>query len=213
VDEPGPRALEPGVTFAAHRVHGGFLIDRLPDGRTGRIDAAGWSGLGGPGFVVRAGDAAVASLRVTAPAAVGARAPGAGPELARVEPRWEAGAVRFTVTTDGGAVYRSGPFVRPAGEAGAAALARTAQTNLDLRGVFRADLLDGRNAPVGWLEVRLSPSDGTREFEGAVPRDAVIAGPLLVVALDSEIDWIEGRAIDVYRGTSGGRDQGADRGR
>src|SRR5262249_10740393 len=92
------------------------------------------------------------------------------------------------------------------GRVGVADLSRNVQTNLDLRGVYRATIFDGGDAPVGWFEVRAPSPDAPRVFQGRLPQMPFTAGPALVVALASELDWIEAHTIDVYRGT--GRERG-----
>jgi hypothetical protein len=92
------------------------------------------------------------------------------------------------------------------------ALARTGQTNLDVRGTFRAQVTGSGGEPRGWFEVHVPSPDEPRVFAGALSHAPPEAGPALALALASELDWIEDHTIDVYRGLDRGRD-GTGRGR
>ena len=191
--------LDPSANFAAHRVHGGLAIDRLERASSGFLEGRDF-GM----FVLRAGDALVAAMWLTAPATVVARAgsTSAAAVTARVEPSWPEQSIRLTLTTAAGTV-RTGPFARADGLPGMPALARTGQTNLDARGTYRAELTDDGGTPCGWFEVRVPSADESRLFSGVLPRAPIEAGPALALALDSELDWIDDHTIDVYRGRDG----------
>jgi len=61
--------LDPQATFAAHQVHAGFLLDRLPDSDTGIVEPPTWINLSGtPRFRVRTTRGTQGTLRVTSPA-------------------------------------------------------------------------------------------------------------------------------------------------
>jgi hypothetical protein len=197
--------IDPEATFLAHSVHGGLAIDRFDGVPMTRIDARGRGGAA-PTFVVRRDDAALAGLWLRDPAFVVVRAGltlGA-PVTLEVEPGWVDNAIRFRFATQAGR-YHTGPFTRVDGRAGPETFSRTVQTNLDLRGVYRTTVFDAGDAAVGWFELRVPPPDTPRVFQGRLP-PVPLAGPALAVALDSELDWIEARVIDVYRST--GRDRG-----
>jgi hypothetical protein len=86
-------------------------------------------------------------------------------------------------------------------------LSRRAVTTLDTVGLYRAEIRDRGGRPVGWLRVRVSlVDDPPRVWEALLP-PGVGAGlaAATTAALSSEIDWIQDHALDVYRGTSGGR--------
>ena len=94
---------------------------------------------------------------------------------------------------------------------GYSVLSRNAQTVLDVRGSYEATVLDDAGHIVGWWKTRLQEPYEPRVFEGSIPVSPVDdAG--VAVALNSEVDWIEDRVIDVYRGTSGGRIDGRSSG-
>src|SRR5262250_2598557 len=86
--------LDPGAIFAAHQVHDGFVIDRIPRGGTGVIEPARWVNWGSPRFRVRVDGVTLADLTLMAPARVEIHetdTPGVG----HVEPAWDDGAVRL----------------------------------------------------------------------------------------------------------------------
>src|SRR5262250_1211670 len=111
---PAP-ALTAGATFAAHQVHNGFLIDKLPSGGTGVVEPARWINWpGSPQFRARAEDAPLGDLWLIAPAHVEVRERGV-PGTAGVEPAWEDGAIRLTFRPATGPPLRSGLFERIGG--------------------------------------------------------------------------------------------------
>jgi hypothetical protein len=201
-----PEQIDPGATFVAHSVHAGFAIDRF-EARSAALDAAGWRGAG-PTFLLRADGRTLAALALSAPASVEVRPASGASIVATIEPSWEDQAIRLAVHTPDGVVLRTSTFDHVGGTAGASVLARSAATTVDLRGVFRAELRDGAGAPAGWFQVTLASPGAPPIFEGALPSDARLVGPALVIALGSEIDWIQDHAIDVYRGSDGRRGLG-----
>jgi hypothetical protein len=187
------------ATFAAHRVHDGFLIDRLQDGGSGVIEPAqllNWQGE----FRVRSQDATLGDLRITAPASVEVREGGAAHDI---QPAWDDGAIRLTLNRTTGAPLHVGPFERINGS-GYSVLSRNAPTLLDVRGTYRAAVVDADGHPVGWWQVNVSEPYEPRLFQGAAPGVSPAVGAGLSLALNSEIDWIENQTLDVYRGTSSG---------
>ena len=78
-------------------------------------------------------------------------------------------------------------------------------TLLDVQGIYRATVYDAHDQPVGWWEVNAVEPFRPRVFAGALPHTSPAAEAGLMLALSSEIDWIEDHALDVYRGNSGGR--------
>jgi len=55
------------------------------------------------------------------------------------------------------------------------------------------------------LQVRILEPYGARLFQGVLPGIPPEEQAGLMLALNSEIDWIENVVTDVHRGTSGGR--------
>ena len=196
---------EPEATLAAHGEHGRLVFDRLLG--TGAAELVVPGGLHWPGtpFELQAGGRSLAVLRAIGPGEVqvdernGDEARAAG----RVEPRWEDGAIRLTLRTPDGQAFETGFFDRPSASGSPEHLCRSAaNTILDVRGKYRAVLRNPSGRSVGWLTIRVDLS-GTpvRSYEGALP-DVITPGlaAATALALDTEIDWIETHAGDVYRG-------------
>ncbi len=202
--------IDPAATFAAHAVHGGLTIDRIEGASGGAMSGRVVGGSFGR-FVAYADDRAIALLRVTGLATVVARTSNdaAAPPDVVVTPSWTADGIRLMVTSSAGTLH-TGQFVRTDGRAGMPTLARTGQTNLDVRGTFRADLRDDRGTPHGWFTVYVPGPDTPRMFVAALADAPIAIGPAMALALVSELDWIDDHTIDVYRGT--GRDRGGGQG-
>jgi len=119
-----------------------------------------------------------------------------------VDAYWEHGAIRLAFKSADGSVVRSDVFERIDGRRTTPVLGRPAETNLDVRGVYRAELHDAGGVSVGWLRVSVSPFDvAPRVYDGSVP--ASVSPQMLTAALarlDAEVDWIEGHAADVNLG-------------
>ena len=204
----GPTALpaselDPQATFVAHRVHDGFLLDRLPASDTGIVEPSTWINLSWtPRFRVRTTRGTQGTLRLTSPARVvidDAEAEPAG----GVAPTWDTGAIHLTLVPAAGPPLRLGPFERIDGSSGYSLLTRNAQTSLDVQGTYRATIRDAHDRQVGWLQVRIVEASGDRLFQGVMPDVSPAEHAGLVLALSSEIDWIENHVLDVHRGTSG----------
>ena len=195
--------LNPEATFAAHQVHAGFVLDRLQRDASGVVEQANINWTGIAKFRVRTAEGTVGDLWLTAPASVTVREAG-GRNAGDVAPAWDNGAIRFTLHPPTGSPLRLGPFERVGGGAGYSVLSRNALTLLDVAGIYRATVFDAHDQPVGWLEVKVVEPFRPRVYEGLLPGTSPTAEAGLMLALNSEIDWIENHALDVYRGTSGG---------
>ncbi len=209
-EPPVPEALvDPEATFVAHAVHGGYVVDCSDHVPLTRVDARGVLGGRGPTFVVHSEQGAVAGIWLEAPAFTVAREGlrDTAPMAVEVRPGWTRQAVQFAVASDAGHFWL-GPFQRVGAGAGMTTLSRAAQTNLDLRGLYRATIVDMKGRPRGWFEVYVPSPDTPRVFEGRLPDASPAFGPALTVALGSELDWIDLHVIDIYRGI-GGRGRGA----
>src|SRR5437762_1623466 len=99
----------------------------------------------------------------------------------------------------------NGFFIERIGGSGYSVLSRNAQTLLDVRGTYRAEILDANDRRVGWWGVHIAEPFEPRLFEGVVPGVSLAMEAGVTLALNSEIDWIEDHTLDVYRGTSSGR--------
>jgi hypothetical protein len=191
--------IDPQVTFAARQVHNGFVIDRLPGGGPGSVVSArllNWDGRAE--FRVSDEGGPIGIVALTAPARVRM---GEG----EIQPSWDDGAIRLTLPEASGATLHLGPFERIGWSGGYSVLSRNARTNLDVVGRYRAVVLDANDEAVGWWEVKVADPIEPRRFQGVLPGVSPLTQAGLVVALDSEIDWIEDHVLDVYRGSSGGR--------
>lgn len=203
-----PVPVDPEATFAAHQEHAGLVIDRLAAGRSGELRPPGWFRRpGAPSFVLVAGGERLAAYWPDTERVVVRRAPSTeAPLVGEVTSSWEQGSIRLALQPVGGPTFRSDPFAREGGGTGTATLTRTAQTVIDVRGTYRATLRDASGAAVGWLRTRITPyQEASRIFDAVLP--AAIQPELAVAAataLNTEIDWIEDHALDVYRGTTGG---------
>jgi len=207
----GPTALpasdlDPQATFAAHQIHDGFLLDRLPEHGTGIVEPSTWVNITAtPRFRVRTTQGPQGTLRLTSPASVVVHDAASKP-AADVVPSWDDGALHLTLRPAAGTPLQLGPFRRISGDSGYSTLTRNAQTSLDIQGVYRATIGDAHDPQLGWLQVRNVDSYGARLYQGVLPGMSPEEQAGLMLALSSEIDWIENRVIDVHRGTSGGRD-------
>src|SRR5262245_35299656 len=139
-----PVPIEPGVNFTAHaEERNSFALDRLPDGRTGSVEAASWFNLSrsSPTYIVTASQQPIAALRLPAPPTVQGRAERTAnaPVLGSNEPSWEDNTVRLALRT-GDTVFQGDVFQRTIIGGGPSTLTRNAQTVLDVRGTFRAAL-------------------------------------------------------------------------
>ena len=203
-----PVPVDPEATFAAHQEHTGLVIDRLARGRSGELRPPGWFRRpGAPSFVLVAdGERIAAFWPDTERVVVRGTASREAPVVGEVTSSWDQGAIRLALQPAGGPAFRSDPFAREGAGTGTATLTRTAQTVIDVRGTYRATLRDSSGKAVGWLRTRITPyQEASRIFDGVLP--AAIQPELAVAAataLNTEIDWIEDHALNVYRGTSGG---------
>lgn len=122
---------------------------------------------------------------------------------ATVDVAWDRGAIRFTFRSPDGLAFTSAPFERIDGRRTTSVLGRAVATELDVPGVYRAEVRDGNGASVGWLQVSVAPGDvPARRYEADVPaaltRETIGAA---LARLDADIDWIEAHAADVHVGT------------
>jgi hypothetical protein len=202
-----PVPVDPDATFAAHREHRGFVVDRLQRGQAARILPGALIRLHGePTWVLEADGETTAAFWVEGGDVLVRHAVDAGGPLAgRVVPAWDDGAVRLHVRNGADEIARTDVFRRTGGGTGPTVLTRAAQTVLDVRGTYEASVQDARGAKVGWMRVRIGPyQEAPQIYEASLPD--TIPPPLVAaatVALGIEIDWIEEHAIDVYRGPGG----------
>lgn len=202
-----PISLDAEATFTAHRERGGLAIDRARAAEPVVLEAQSWFRTrGGPTFVLRVGKDRVAELSLVGSGRALVRRPTEPATTSQVDGAWDDGAIRLTFVPAGVPPFHTDVFARE-GVGAPAALSRTAETILDVRGTYRASVRDSQGAPVGWFRVRVGPyQPAPRIYDARLPAeidDGLAAAAALL--LDTEISWIEDHALDVYRGTGGDR--------
>ena len=210
----GPRIVpvDAAASFALHQEGRRFYVDKPAATPAATIGPATLlRGPGDPMFAWRDGERVRAAYWLTGTNAVTVRQ---GPALTaatrgRVVPSWDDNAIRLRLEPPEGEVYLSDVFVRVEPGVGPRMLSRVAATVLDVRGTYRAVLRDTAGAEVGWLRVRVGPyQPSERVYDAVLPdrieNDLAVAAML---ALASEITWIESQSYDVYQGRTGPLDQ------
>ena len=195
-------AIERGVTFAAHDVHGGLVVDHWAGGAPGELQPASWFRWpGGPSHVLRTGGTEGAALWLGAPGRATVRSGPTtdAPITGRVEPSWDDNAIRLTITPAVGPPIRSDVFTRLDLGAGPDELSRITTQWALVRGTYQAALRTPDGKQVGWLRAQVGlHQDGFVGYEGVLPAtvdQGLAAGA--ASALGSEIYWIAERTIDV----------------
>lgn len=192
---PKSRLADPSIDFAAHPGYRGLVVDRMEGGQTAvLVRAHSTPSSAGPTHLLQTDGTTIAALwvadhnHITVRQTPDAAAPFVGDVLAS----WRHGALRLTFHSADGASFHTSRFDRIDGEQFPNILDREMYSVMDLPGVYRAELRDARNVPVGWLRVRILPYQGLpRDYTADVP--GPLNGPLAVGAValvDSEIDSI-----------------------
>jgi len=197
--------VEPGVDFAAHVEHRGLVVDRAQGGRPAvLVPAPTLPFTSGPTYLLQADRKTIAALWVKDAGHVTVRQTGdrTAPVIGRVEAHWNHGAISLTLKPVDAPELRTGEFERTDGPSRPGVLSSQATTLPDIRGMYQADLRDSTGAPAGWLRVRISPYlAASRVYDGALPPS--VQEPLATAAValvDSEVDYIEDHATDMYLG-------------
>jgi len=190
-----------GATFAAHGASRGLVIDKMEGGESGVLEPS-TTPFSGPQFVLYSGGAPTAALWVSgADTIVRATPDSAAPAIGRVDARWDERAIRLTLKPEGDGAFSTSVFKRVEG-GGPAALGQPASSTLDLRGVYRAELVDGTGQPAGWIRVQFRHGwSAHRTYDGVLP--AALNGPLAVAAvarLDAELTAVANQAMNPYIG-------------
>jgi hypothetical protein len=190
-----------GATFAAHVASRGLVIDRMEGGQSGVLELS-TTPYDGPQFVLYSEGAPTAALWVHgADTVVRSAADSAAPAIGRVDASWDERAIRLTLKPEGDGAFSTSMFKRIEG-GGPAALGQPASSTLDLRGVYRADLIDGSGQPAGWIRVQFTHGwSAHRLYDGVLP--AALNGPLAVAAvarLDAEVTAVVNQAMNPYIG-------------
>jgi hypothetical protein len=195
--------VDPGVNFAAHRESRGLVIDRMAGVHPAVLVPAGWWWFGsGPRFLLRADATTLATLwQHSGDFIVRRGTDQTTATLGWVRAGWDHGAITLALTPTGVAGVNTSMFRRLDGRPAPAALGQHADTIFDVRGVYRADIVDHSGESVGWLRVRIAPDEATMIYDGVLPAD--IDGPLAAAAaarLDVEVGWLEDHAENPYVG-------------
>ena len=192
---PRSKPVDPRVDFVAHPGYRGLVVDRMDGGhRAILVRTHSTPSSGGPTHLFEADGTTIAALwvndshRVTVRRTPEATAPSVGDVLAS----WKQGGLRLTFHSADGLAFHTSRFDRIDSKGFPNILDREMYSVMDLPGVYRAELRDEQNVPVGWLRVRILPYQGLpRDYEADVP--GPLNGPLAAGAIalvDSEIDWI-----------------------
>jgi hypothetical protein len=194
---------EPGLTFAAHAVRDGVVVDTMRGGSPTAVVHHGFSLLH-PAFVVEDGPARGEAITPCGPGCAEVRAstaPGA-PLVGRVEPRWTDDAIRLTIEPVGAPPIRTTAFLRRDWRGAPSSLTRDVELVTDVNGRYRAELREPSGADVGFLRVQLGTATAAAAvYSGVLPRsiDEGLAAAT-AVALGSELSWIQDHAHDPFDG-------------
>lgn len=192
---------DPNITFSAHAASRGLVIDKMEGGQPGVLEPSS-TPYNGPQFVLRSGDTTTAAFWLVGADIIVRHADPAAPAIGRVDASWDERAIRLALTPENAGTFTTSVFKRIDGGAAPVALGQPADSLLDLRGTYFADVVDSSGAPAGWLRVRFAHSWGPhRVYEGALP--AALNGPLAVAAvarLDAELTAVSNTAINPYIG-------------
>jgi hypothetical protein len=197
--------VDPNVDFAAHVAHRGLVVDEMPGASPALLVPAGrqsWGG--GPRFLLQARDQTIAALWFPQAGQMIVRqtVDPHSPLIGEIDAAWSQGAIHLTFKPADGRTLQTGTFDRIDGRIATAALSSQAQTVLDVRGVYRADVRDADGKPVGWLRVQISSHQpAERIYDGVLP--PALNGSLAAAAvavLDADVSEIERHAADVYVG-------------
>ena len=198
--------VDPGVTFAAHRVHAGFVIDTMRGGEPACLAPPRWLRLPGEAtFALSGAGAGEEALWVGGPGQVTVHRTlsSESPIVGTIVPSWDNNAIRIAIEPAQGGPFTTDVFAREDVGGGVSVLSRLAQLSIDVPGTYRATLRDPAGRPVGWIRVAIGLHQAAPEIYAAVlPPDIDEAlAAASVVALGEEIDWIEYHTYDVYGGT------------
>ncbi|HVO22202.1 MAG TPA: hypothetical protein VMW56_01090 [Candidatus Margulisiibacteriota bacterium] len=188
-------AVDPSADFTAHRGYTGIVVTHLPVGQTATlVRARSAASSSRPTHEFEVDGKPVAALWITDHAHVVVRqtANATAPPVGDVLAAWKDSGINITFHSADGVTYHSSRFHRVGGPNFPSLLDREMYAIRDLPGVYRAELRDEHDAPVGWLSVRILPYQGLpRDYQGALP--GRLEGPMAagaVALLDSEIATI-----------------------
>jgi hypothetical protein len=195
--------LDPAANFAAHAEHRGIVVDRMADGQQAVLVPNGRLFTHRPPFLLEEDERDVAALRYDGARLV-VNDDGGGQDTARVgevDPSWSHGAIHLTFHPIGHEPLHTGAFHR-VGWGSPELLGQQASNVLDMPGIYRAEVRDAQERPVGWMRVEIGRFGPVlRVYDGELPNS--INGPLAVAGVEqiqSDIDWVEQHAINPYVG-------------
>ena len=113
--------------------------------------------------------------------------------LGEIVPSYEAGAIRLLFIDSDGQSFHTSRFRRfDSATTRILELTSAPETAANLPGIYRAELRDSADKPVGWFRVRILPFEGMpRSYAAEIPKDlngAIAAAAIELV--DSDIDRI-----------------------
>jgi len=196
--------VDPAANFAAHAEGRGIVVDRMDHGQQAILVANGSMFSRRPPFLLEEGRQDVAALWFDGARIVVGDGGGEAvdPPIGDVDPSWSHGAIHLTFRPSGHEPLHTGAFHR-VGWGSPELLGQQATNVLDLHGVYRAEVRDAEERPVGWMRVEIGRyGPVARVYDGELPSS--INGPLAVAGveqLESDIDWVEQHAINPYIGS------------
>ena len=192
---PTFNSIDPHADFVAHPGYGGLVVDKMGTGHTAvLVHARSAPSTVGPTHVFELDGQPSAALWVSDHDHVIVRptADVTEPPAGDVVASWTDGAMQLTFHSAHGKSFHTSRFDRVSGPKFRNVLDREMYAITDLPGVYRAEVRDAHDAPVGWVSVRILPYQGLpRDYQADVPD--LLNGPLVagaVALLDSEITTI-----------------------
>lgn len=193
--------LDPAANFAAHAEHRGIVVDRMADGQQAVLVTNGMLSRRPP-FELEEDQRDVVALRYDGSRIVVSDDGGEAVRGGDVDPSWSHGAIHLTFRPSGREPLHTGAFHR-VGWGSPELLGQQATNILELPGIYRAEVRDAQERPVGWMRVEIGRCGPVlRVYDGELPTS--INGPLAVAGveqLESDIDWVEQHAINPYIGS------------
>ena len=195
-----------GVSFAAHLVKGGLMIDRMRnDDRTALATSTRWLRLHHePTLVLQKGTSHGEGIWLDGPgnAVVRTSESPDAPIVGRVEPAWTDQAIRLTIEPIGAPSVSTGVFVRATGGLGPDELTRRVRRSDEIHGAYRAPLHTADGRTVGWLQVKVGAEQPSPIMYEAVLPPGIDEGLAVAsaAALGRELDWIDRHTLDAMPG-------------
>ena len=190
---------DPDATFVGHEANGILVIDRMPGGQPITVQPRRSWRRGTVIYVPSEDGVGDWTLSLDAPGEVTIAHAKTQDTYERVVPSWDDDAIRLTLERNELPLLRTDVLARVAG-AGTSHFSRLAVLSVDVSGTYEGVVRDRVGTRIGWLRLQVGANGAHVVCEGLLPPDvgeAVIAATLL--ALASEVDWIEDHVRDVSR--------------